>query len=96
MAGEGWTFDLLSFLLGLFVAGFLGSIFNRIMLERGQTKRPYQKMAVYTDQTPDDVFQAARGAFWRLLGWYIILGISLFILGSLIYYLSIQEQMFYF
>ncbi len=96
MASERWTLDLLSFVLGVLAAGILGRIFTRIALERGQIQRPYKKMAVYTDQTPDDVFQAARGAFWRLLGWYIVLGISLVIIGSLVYYLSISEQMFYF
>ncbi len=82
-----WSFDLISFLIGFMVAGFLGNILQRIRLERGIIDEPNRPMTIETEETPNMVRNRARGAFWRFILLWILFCICVVVIVAFLYLL---------
>lgn len=85
-----WSFDLLSFFLGLVVAGFLGNLLQRIRAEQGTMRAPDRPMTVPTQGTPNGVIEMAREAFRRFIRLCILFVVSVVVILAFIYLLMQQ------
>lgn len=85
-----WSFDLISFMIGFIIAGFLGNLLQRIRRERGIMQAPDRPMNVPTVATPNNVKAIAREAFGRFIRLWILFFISVAIIAAFIYLLMQQ------
>ena len=80
-----WSLDLLSFIIGLVVAGVLGRLLQRIRVERSIMAEPDRPMNIPTEETPNIVREISRRAFWRFIRLCVTFFVSVVVIAAFIY-----------